>query len=140
MKKATIEKMIRICAVAVLALSAYKCTAQDFRISTAVGLVVFCDSANPDEICFSFGVQYGELTVEHLGKSANTLPGRIASAAHMADDAGVKYADFLKENRIEDSRAIREYYAKCRALRNQFLSIMPEMVFLEIRHISKYFQ
>ena len=89
---------------------------------------------------YNFGVQYGELTVEHLGKSANTLPGRIASAAHMADDAGVKYSDFLKENRVEDSSAIREYYAKCRALRRQFLEIMPERVFLEIRHISQYFQ
>ena len=54
--------MIRIAAVAVLALTAYKCTSQtDFRINTAVGLVVFCESSDPDEICLSFGVVSGEI-------------------------------------------------------------------------------
>ena len=139
------ERIIRAAFVAVLALSAYKCTAQDFkaqdfRVQTAVGLVTFCESSDPDEICLSFGVLAGELKAEHLGKCANTLPGRIAAAAQMADDAGVPYPDFLKESQIRDNQIIREYYAKCRAIRRQFLSIMPERAFLEIRHITQYFQ
>ncbi len=132
--------MIRAAFVAVLALSAYKCTAQDFRVQTAVGLVTFCESSDPDEICFAFGMLAGEIRAEHLGKCANTLPGRIAAAAQMADDAGVSYPDFLKESQILDNPIIREYYAKCRAIRRQFLSIMPERAFLEIRHITQYFK
>lgn len=143
MKNATtkrFEKFIRAAFVAVMAMSAYKCTGQDFRVQTAVGLVTFCESSDPDEICLSFGVLAGELKAEHLGKCANTLPGRIAAAAQMADDAGVPYPDFLKESQIRDNQIIREYYAKCRAIRRQFLSIMPERAFLEIRHITQYFQ
>ena len=132
--------MLRAAFIAVLAMSAYKCSGQDFRVQTAVGLVTFCESADPDEICFAFGVLAGELKAEYLGKCADTLPGRIAAAAHMADDAGVSYPIFLKESQIQDNHIIREYYAKCRAIRRQFLSIMPERAFLEIRHITQYFQ
>ena len=136
-----IEKFIRIAAVAVLALTAYKChTQNDFRINTAVGLVVFCESADPDEICLSFGVMSGEIKAEYLGKCSNTLPGRIAAAARMADDAAGSYGQFLKEGQMNDSPQIQEYYAKCRAIRRQILSIMPERAFLEIRHITERFK
>ena len=135
------EKFIRIAAVAVLALTAYKCTAQnDFRINTAVGLVVFCESADPDEICLSFGVVSGEIRAEYLGKCSNTLPGRMAAAVRMADEAGVSYKDFLIENGLKDSSAIQTYFAKCRKLRAQFLSLMPERALLEIRQITDRFQ
>lgn len=134
-----IEKSIRITAILVILLAALKCTAQDFRVNTALGLVTFCQSDQPDEICFSFGVMAGELKVEHLDKCAESLPGRIAAAARMADDAGVKYPDFCRENRITDSPAVQEYYAKCQALRRQFLAVMPERVFLDIRHLTQNF-
>lgn len=136
-----IEKMIRIAAVAVLALTAYKCTSQtDFRINTAVGLVVFCESSDPDEICLSFGVVSGEIKAEYLGKCSNTLPGRIAAAARMADDAAGSYGQFLKEGEMNDSPAIQEYYAKCRAIRRQILSIMPERALVELRLVTQYFR
>jgi hypothetical protein len=135
------EKFIRIAAVMVLLLTAYKCTSQnDFRINTAVGLVVFCESADPDEICLSFGVVSGEIRAEYLGKCSNTLPGRIAAAARMADDAAGSYGQFLKEGQMSDSPQIQGYYAKCRAIRRQILSIMPERAFLEIRHITERFK
>ncbi len=133
--------MIRIAAVAVLALTAYKCTSQtDFRINTAVGLVVFCESADPDEICINFGVTSGEVKVKHLGKSGDNLKKRMAAAVRMADEAGVSYKDFLIENGLKDSSAIQTYFAKCRKLRAQFLSLMPERAFLEIRHITERFK
>ena len=133
------EKTLRIVAILVILLAAMKCTAQDFRVQTALGLVTFCESADPNEICFSFGVMSGELKAEHLSKYAESLPGRIAAAARMADDAGVKYPDFCRENRITDSPAVQEYYAKCQALRRQFLAVMPERVFLDIRHLTQNF-
>ena len=133
--------MIRIAAVAVLALTAYKCTSQtDFRINTAVGLVVFCESSDPDEICLSFGVVSGEIKAEYLGKCSNTLPGRIAAAARMADDAAGSYGQFLKEGAMNDSPAIQEYYAKCLAIRRQILSIMPERALVELRLVTQYFR
>lgn len=136
-----IEKFIRIAAVAVLALTAYKChTQNDFRINTAVGLVVFCESADPDEICLSFGVVSGEIRAEYLGKCSNTLPGRIAAAARMADDAAGSYGQFLKEGQMNDSPQIQEYYAKCRAIRRQILSIMPERALVELRLVTQYFR
>ena len=136
-----IEKMIRIAAVAVLALTAYKCTSQtDFRINTAVGLVVFCESSDPDEICLSFGVMSGEIKAEYLSKCSNTLPGRIAAAARMADDAAGSYSQFLKEGQMSDSPQIQEYYAKCRAIRRQILSIMPERALVELRLVTQYFR
>jgi hypothetical protein len=96
--------------------------------------------ADPDEICLSFGVVSGEIKAEYLGKCSNTLPGRIAAAARMADDAAGSYGQFLKEGEMNDSPAIQEYYAKCRAIRRQILSIMPERAFLEIRHITERFK
>ena len=135
------ELLIRAAALFVLLTAAWKCTAQDqFRIQTAAGLVVFCQSGDPDEICFSFGVQSGELKAEHLGKTAQTLPGRVAAAARMANDAGVKYPVFCRENAVNDSPAIQEYYRKCRDLRAQFLGVMPERVFLEIQHLTQRFE
>lgn len=135
------ENAIKLTAILVILLTtAIKCTAQDFRVQTALGLVTFCQSDQPDEICFSFGVMAGELKVEHLDKCAESLPGRIAAAARMADDAGVKYPDFCRENRITDSPAVQEYYAKCQALRRQFLAVMPERVFLDIRRLTQNFR
>jgi hypothetical protein len=139
--KKQFEKAILFTAVMVFLLTAYKCSAQtDFRINTAVGLVVFCESADPDEICLSFGVVSGEIKAEYLGKCANNLPGRIAAAARMADDAAGSYSQFLKEGEMKDSPQIQEYFAKCRAIRRQILSIMPERAFLEIRHITERFK
>ena len=128
------EKAIRIAALLTLLLIAAKCAAQTLRIETAVGLVVFSQSDTPDEICFSFGVMAGELKVEHLGRAAETLPGKVAAAARMADDAGVRYPDFLRENGLTDSPAVYEYYRKCRVLRRQFFTVMGERAFLEVRH------
>jgi hypothetical protein len=130
---------IKAAALFVLMVAAWKCTAQQLRIETAAGLVTFAQSDQPDEICFSFGVEAGELKAEHLDKTARTLPGRVAAAARMANDAGVKYPGFCRENQINDSPAIQEYYRKCRDLRRQFLAVMPERVFLEIQHITQNF-
>jgi hypothetical protein len=131
------ELLIRAAALFVLMVAAWKCTAQDFRINTAAGLVTFAQSDAPDEICFSFGVEAGELKAEHLGKTAKTLPARVAAAARMANDAGVRYPDFCRENAVNDSPAIQEYYRKCRELRRQFLAVMPERVFIELQHITQ---
>lgn len=133
------EKLIRLAFLAVLAISAYKCTGQDqdFRVNTAVGLILFTESNNADEICFSFGVQSGEVAANHLSKTADTLPGRIAAAAKMADDAFQKYPDFLRENRLNDSPSIQTYYAKCRAIRRQFLSVMPECAIAELHFLTQ---
>lgn len=129
------ELLIRIAALGVLLLAAWKCQAQDFRLETTLGLVTFGQSpADPDEICIAFGVSSGELKVQHLGKTAKDLPGRVAAAARMADDAGVPYAVFLRENQIEDSRGMREYYENCVRLRRQFFGVVGERVFLEVRH------
>lgn len=134
------ELLIRIAALGVLLLAAWKCQAQDFRLETTLGLVTFCQSpAAPDEICISFGVHAGELKVEHLGRTAETLPGRIAAAARMADDAGVSYAVFLRENEVQDSPAIREYFDKCHDLRRQFFGVVGERVFLEVQHQIQVF-
>lgn len=133
------EKAIRIAALLTLLLIAAKCAAQTLRIETAAGQVVFSESGHPDEICFSFGVMAGELKTEHLDKTAKTLPGKVAAAARMADDAGVKYPDFLRENGVSDSPAIYEYYRKCRALRRQFFAVMGERAFLEVRHQVELF-
>jgi hypothetical protein len=130
---------IRAAALFVLLTAAWKCTAQQFRIETAAGLVTFAQSDAPDEICFSFGVEAGELRTEHLDKTARTLAGRVAAAARMANDAGVKYPEFCRENAVNDSPAIQEYYRKCRDLRRQFLAVMPERAFLEIQHITQNF-
>jgi len=134
------EQLIRAAIIAVLALAAYKCTAQDFRVNTAVGLILFTESNQPDEICFSFGVMSGEIRAEHLDKTADTLPGKVAAAVRMADDAEVKYPVFLRENQIVDSPSVYEYYKKCRAIRHQIFSIMPERAFVELRHQTQYFQ
>lgn len=133
------EKAIRIAALLTLILIAAKCAGQTLRIETAVGLVVFSQSDTPDEICFSYGVLSGELKVEHLGKTAETLAGKVAAAARMADDAGVKYPDFLRENGVTDSPAVYEYYRKCRALRRQFFGVMGERAFLEVRQVTERF-
>ena len=136
-----IEKFIRIAAVAVLALAAYKCTSQtDFRLITSPGLVIASESGDPDEICINFGVKSGEVKVKHLGKSGDNLKKRMAAAVRMADEAGVSYKDFLIENGLKDSNAIQTYFAKCRKLRAQFLSLMPERALLEIRHITERFK
>lgn len=128
------ELLIRIAAAFVLLTCAWKCTAQDFRVNTAIGLVTFCQSGDPDEICVSFGVHAGELKVQHLGRTAETLAGRVAAAARMADDAGVSYARFLIENQVPDREWTREYFDKCHELRRQFMAVMGERVFLEVRH------
>lgn len=131
-----IETTIKFCAAAVLAMWVAQCTAQEqIRIETAAGLVVFQDGTD-GEICFSFGVMAGEIQVPGEGKP---LAERIATAAKMADYAGVKYPDFLRENSLKDRLLTQFYFAKCRALRDQFLRVMPERVFLELRHITNVF-
>ena len=132
--KRFIETTIKLCLLAVLAMYAAKCAAQTLKIETAVGLVVFSQSDTPDEICFSFGVMAGELKVDNLDRAAETLPGKVAAAARMADDAGVRYPDFLRENGLTDSPVVYEYYRKCRVLRRQFFTVMGERAFLEVRH------
>lgn len=119
-QKKLIEKSIRIATLLTLTLIAAKCAAQDLRIETAVGLVVFSESCQPDEICFSFGVLSSELTVE----CGNDLPGKVAAAARMADMAGVDYPDFLRENGVRDSPAVQTYFYKCLSLRRQFFSVI----------------
>lgn len=138
-QKKVFETTIRISALLTLLLIAAKCTAQDFRINTAVGMVTFSESNSPDEVCFSFGVLSGELKVEHLGKASKNLPGKVAAAARMADDAGVHYPDFLRENEVSDSPVMQEYFYKCLVLRRQFFRVMPERAFLELRHQTERF-
>lgn len=138
--KTFIETSIRISALLLILLSALKCAAQDARIETAVGLIVFCQSEQPDEICFSFGVESGQLQIEHLDKCAATLVGRVAAAARMADDAADKYPDFCRTNGVNDSPSIQAYYRKCQALRRQFLEVMPERALIELHHQTQYFR
>ena len=133
-QKKIYEKAIRIAALLTLLLAAWKCTAQDLRINTAAGLVIFQHSNDPDEICISYGVLSGQVRAEHLGKTADDLPGKVAAAVRMADDAGVKYPDFLRENEIPHSQAVYEYYGKCRDLRGQLFGVIGERAFLEVRH------
>lgn len=135
--KRFIETTLRFIALGILAMYAAKCTAQDIRVNTAVGLIVFYQSDQPDEICFSFGVENGELKVEHLDRTAKNLYGKVAAAARMADNAGVNYSNFLRENQINDSPAMQEYYYKCLVLRRQFLKVIPERALLEVRHLVK---
>lgn len=123
--------------ILLLILSAFRCAAQDFRVNTALGLVLFTESNHADTICFQFGVMAGEIGVRHLGRCAETLPGRVAAAARMADDAGVKYTTFLIESGNDDSPAIQTYFRKCQRIRKQFLSIMPERALLELRQITQ---
>ena len=137
--KQFIEKSLQIAALLVFLLSALKCAAQDFRIQTDIGIIAFSQSEHPDEICFSFGVMAGELTVKHLDKTAESLAGKIAAAARMADDAADKYSDFCRTNGVNDSPAIQHYYRKCQALRRQFLAVMPERALIELRHQTQYF-
>ena len=137
--KRIFETGIKAAAILVLLLLTLKCTAQTLRISTDPGLILFTESGNPDEICVSFGLASGELAVKHLGKSGNNLKERIAAAARMADEAGVDYRNFLRENRLTDSRSIRIYFAKCQKIRRQFLSVMPERALLELRTLTAYF-
>jgi len=132
------ENSIKVAALAVLLIAAFRCTAQGLRFQTDSGLVVVYPSDNIDEICLNFGLVSGEVRVKHLGKSGNTLKKRLAAAVRMADEAGVDYRTFLIETGLKDSRAIQVYYAKCRKLRTQFLNLMPERALLEIRHLTAY--
>lgn len=136
MKKQHIEKSLRIAALLTLLLAAWKCGGQDLRINTAAGLVIFQTANDPDEICIQYGVLSGQVRAEHLGKTADDLPGKVAAVMRMADDAGVRYPDFLRENEIPHSQAVYEYYGKCRDLRGQLFGVIGERAFLEVRAVT----
>lgn len=133
-QKKIYEKSLRIAALLTLILAAWKCSGQDLRIQTAAGLVIFQASNDPDEICIQYGVLSSQIRAEHLGRAADDLPGKVAAAVRMADDAGVKYPDFLRENEIPHSPAVYEYFQKCRDLRGQLFGVLGERAFLEVRH------
>jgi hypothetical protein len=130
-----------LCALA-LAVSAlaYQCAGQTpLRINTQPGMIEIYQSDNPDEICLRFGEQAGEVKAEYLQYAGETLQKRLASAAKMADDAAVPYEVFLKENQIEGTKTIRQYFAKCCQVRRQFLAVIPERSFVELEHLTQYF-
>lgn len=133
------ELAVRIGLLIFLAAAAYKCRAQEMRFNTAPGLVIASETNDPDEICLKFGSAFLSVKVEHLQHAGPTLDKRLACALMMADDAGVPYRTFLKENGMQNKSFSRAYYQKCRELRLQFLSILPERAFLELRQITQYF-
>lgn len=139
MKKRHYEKTIHVAFLLTAFLFAAKCSAQDLRLSTSVGLVIATESDTPDEICLAFGLAAGEVRAANLGKSGNNLVQRLSAAAQMANDAAVEYGVFLKENGVQDTPTGRAYFQKCRSLRRQFLGIMPERALIEIVHTTQYF-
>ncbi len=123
-----------------LALAAYKCSGQGIRFNTAPGLVIATETNNPDEICILHAGRFQEVRAENLRHAGATLNKRLASAVQMADDAGVPYRAFLKESGMKDGALAHAYYSKCQELRLQFLAVLPERAFLELRHIVQYFK
>lgn len=122
-----------------LSLAAYKCSGQEMRFNTALGLVIARETNNPDELCLYFGTAFQSIQAENLRHAGATLDKRLASAVQMADDAGVPYKAFLLESGMPDGYLAHAYYSKCQELRLQFLAILPERAFLELRHVVKYF-
>jgi hypothetical protein len=134
------QNCIKVAALFAILLTAYKCAAQQpIRVQTAPGLIEITESADPDEICIRFGEKAGEVKAEHLRHAGLTIARKISAAARMANDAGVPYHIFLRENEVSDTRHIRQYFDNCHALRRQFLALMPERVFLEFQHQIQYF-
>lgn len=134
------QRSIKVAAILALLMTAYKCAAQNpIRINTAPGMIEITESGDPDELCIRFGEKAGEVKAEHLQYAGLTITRRIAAAARMANDAGVPYHIFLRENEVADTRHIRQYFDNCHALRRQFLALMPERVFLEFQHKIQYF-
>ena len=123
-----------------LALAAYKCSGQGIRFNTVPGLVIATETNNPDELCLYFGTSFQSVQAENLRYAGGTLQKRLASAVQMADDAGVSYRAFLKESGMKDGALAHAYYSKCQELRLQFLAVLPERAFLELRHIVQYFK
>jgi hypothetical protein len=135
--KRIFETGIKAAAILVLLLITLKCTAQTLRISTDPGLILFTESGNPDEICVSFGVLSGAIIAEHLRES--DLTRKVSVAVDMANDAADIFPVFLKKNNLKSNIFTRQYFARCEALRRQFLSVMPERALLELRTLTAYF-
>jgi hypothetical protein len=134
------ERALLFALALALSMLAYQCAAQTpLRINTQPGMIEVYQSDNPDEICLRFGESTGEVKAEYLQYAGETLQRRLACAAKMADDAAVPYDVFLKENQIPGTKIVREYFAKCRHIRRQFLAIIPERSFVELEHITQYF-
>lgn len=135
------QTSIKVAALLTLLLTtAYKCAAQNpIRVQTAPGLIEITESGDPDELCIRFGERAGEVKAEHLQYAGLTITRKIAAAARMANDAGVDYKTFLRENEVADTKHIRQYFDNCHAIRRQFLALMPERVFIEFQHQLQYF-
>ncbi len=134
------ERAVQIGFLLFLSLAAFKCSGQEIRFSTAPGLVIARETNNPDELCLYFGASFQSVQAENLRHAGATLNKRLASAVQMADDAGVPYRAFLKESGMKDGALAHAYYSKCQELRLQFLAILPERAFLELRHVVPYFK
>lgn len=134
------ERTLQIGFLLFLSIAAYKCSGQEIRFNTAPGIVIATETNNPDEICILYGDNFQEVQAENLRYAGGTLQKRLASAVQMADDAGVTYRAFLKESGMQDGALAHAYYSKCQELRLQFLAVMPERAFLELRHIVNYFK
>lgn len=134
------EWAVKIGFLLFLSLAAFKCSGQEMRFSTAPGLVIARETNNPDEICILHAGRFQEVRAENLRHAGATLNKRLASAVQMADDAGVPYRAFLKESGMKDCALAHAYYSKCQELRLQFLAVLPERAFLELRHIVGYFK
>jgi hypothetical protein len=135
--KRIFETGIKAAAILVLLLITLKCTAQTLRISTDPGLILFTESDNKEEICVSFGVLSGAIIAEHLRES--DLTRKVAVAVDMANDAADVFPAFLKKNNLKSNTFTRQYFARCEALRRDFLLIMPERALLELRTLTAYF-
>lgn len=133
------EIAVRIGLLIVLAATTYKCSGQEMRFNTESGLVIAQETNNPNEICILFGGKFQEVKTQHLQHGGKTVNERLACAVRMADDAGVPYRVFLRENAMPDGALAHAYYSKCQELRLQFLAILPERAFLELRHTMQYF-
>lgn len=139
MKKRHYERTIQVAFfLTALLFIAAKCTAQDLRLSTSLGLVIATESDAPDEICLAFGLASGEIRAANLSRAGRDLVQRVSAAAQMANDAAVPYGIFLKENSVQDTPTGRAYFQKCQSIRRQFLAIMPERALVEIVHTTQY--
>lgn len=140
-QKKQFELTLKISLFIFLCACAYKCSSQEseMRFSTAPGLVIARETNNPDELCLYFGSAFQSIQAENLRHAGATLSKRLASAVEMADDAGVPYQTFLRESGMKDGALAHAYYSKCQELRLQFLALLPERAFLELRHVVKYF-
>lgn len=139
-QKKQFERAVHIGFLLFLSAAAYKCSGQEMRFNTAPGLVIATETNNPDELCLYFGTSFQSVQAENLRHAGPTLEQRLASAVQMADDAGVSYRAFLKESGMSDGTLAHAYYSKCQELRLQFLAVLPERAFLELRHVMQYFK